>query len=72
MKKKLVNSKAYPASCVYCEHGRISPGGISVLCVKKGIVKADGKCRRFAYDPLKREPQVSPAAPKADASEFEF
>lgn len=72
MNKKLVNGKDYPASCAYCESGRLSPGGVSVLCVRRGIVSPDGKCRRFRYDPLKREPKLPLSAPKADASDFEF
>ncbi|MBQ4339158.1 MAG: hypothetical protein IJC37_07025 [Clostridia bacterium] len=72
MKKKLFNAKEHPASCVYCQYGRLSPGGVSVLCVRKGIVKPDGKCRKFIYDPLKREPQVPPELPKADAADFEI
>lgn len=72
MKKKLTNPKAHPASCSYCEFGRLSPNGVSILCVKKGIVKRDGQCRRFVYDPLKREPTVLPDVPKPDASDFAF
>ncbi len=72
MNKKLINGKDHPASCIYCESGRLAPGGVSVLCVRKGIVKPDGKCRKFKYDPLKREPKVPPVPPKADASDFSF
>ena len=72
MNKKLVNSKKYPPACAYCQHGRLSPGGISVLCVGKGIVSPEGKCRKFVYDPLKREPKIPPASPEADAKDFEF
>lgn len=32
-----------------------------VLCVKKGVRPADGKCWKFKYDPTKR----IPAKPKA-------
>lgn len=28
-----------------------------MVCVKKGVVSADGACRRFRYDPLKRVPE---------------
>lgn len=73
MKKKLINANAYPACCSSCEHGRLSPDGQCVLCVHKGIVKPDGKCRKYSYDPLRREPQAPPPElAKAQASDFEF
>ena len=49
--------------CSYCLHGT----GISndeVLCIKKGVVPACGKCRKFVYDPCKRVP------PKPKALDF--
>ena len=42
-------------SCLYCRRGaRIREN--EVACVKRGIVPADGSCRSFRYDPLKRVP----------------
>lgn len=42
-------------SCSYCKNGsRISEE--EVACTKKGIVSSGGHCRRFVYDPLRREP----------------
>lgn len=49
--------KKIEPSCTYCVHGAIIDES-SVICVKKGVVKSWGKCRRFAYDPLKREPEA--------------
>lgn len=47
--------KKMPKSCIYCAHGtKISDE--QILCVKKGVVHADGKCRKFLYDPCKRVP----------------
>ena len=41
--------------CSYCVHaGRTN--GDQLLCAKKGFTSPDGKCWRFRYDPLKREP----------------
>lgn len=41
--------------CAYCAHaGRVNER--EVACSRKGIVAADGHCRRFKYDPLKRIP----------------
>ena len=55
--KKLFGKKDIVASCSYCTHGRISPNKESVLCKKSGFVDIDYSCRRFKYDPLKRQPQ---------------
>lgn len=72
MKKRLLNKKKYPPSCSHCRHGRIAPDGGSVLCVKKGIVETDGKCRSYTYDPLKRVPMKAPKLAEADPSEYEL
>lgn len=52
--------------CAWCRSGvRISE--TEVACLKRGVVSSAGACRRFKYDPLKREPPV-PAA--IDGSKF--
>ena len=52
--------KKIERSCAYCEYGaRLDEE--QVLCMKKGIVDPQGKCRKFSYDPCKRVP----AKPKA-------
>ena len=70
MKKRLLNKKKYPPSCSHCRHGRLAPDGGSVLCVKKGIVETDGKCRSYAYDPLKRIPRRAPVLPQYSQEDF--
>lgn len=51
-------------SCTYCIHGtRLDEE--TVLCMKKGVVSAERKCRKFSYDPCKRIPV------KAKALNFE-
>lgn len=41
--------------CSYCMSGtRIS--STEVACLRLGIVSAGGQCKKFRYDPLKREP----------------
>lgn len=72
MKKKLLNRNQYEAVCRICRHGRLAPDSESVLCIKKGIVDPDGKCRRYEYDPLKRIPKKAPKIESADPSEFEL
>ena len=43
-------------SCSYCHWGeRI--GDYEVACSKHGIVAPDSSCRKFRYEPLKREPE---------------
>lgn len=49
-------------SCSYCAHA-LKIGENVMGCKKKGPVPADGACRRFRYDPLKRVPE----APEAEA-----
>ena len=42
--------------CAYCKHGsQISVD--RVACIKRGIVLLYGSCRKFSYDPLKRQPE---------------
>ena len=41
--------------CSYCVHAGQTTGDL-LLCARKGFTSPDGKCWRFRYDPLKREP----------------
>lgn len=52
--------KKITRACSYCLHGT-QIDEEQVLCIKKGVVPVDGKCRKFCYDPCKRVP----AKPKA-------
>ena len=72
MKSKLLEKNKYPEICENCKHGRLSPDEESVLCIKKGIVALDGKCRRYSYDPLKRKPKKPLLVQQADPSDFEL
>lgn len=47
--------KKIERSCLYCTHGT-KLDEEQVLCSRKGIVEAGGKCRKFTYDPCKRIP----------------
>ena len=42
--------------CAYCQWGT-TMDETQILCVKKGVVPAESKCRKFRYDPCKRIPQ---------------
>ena len=55
--------KDIPRACEYCARGaRLDDD--TILCAKKGLVKIDGSCRKFKYDPCKRVP------PKAKSMVF--
>ena len=57
--------------CSYCEHGcRIS--NEEVMCRKKGVVSSAGKCRKFRYDALKREPARPSVLKKEGFTEADF
>jgi hypothetical protein len=68
--KRLFNRKDITPSCSYCAHGKLSPDKESVLCLKKGIVSLDFSCKRFKYDPLKREPIRPKAIEVFEESDF--
>lgn len=52
-------------ACAYCEFAAPLHDDDTVLCEKKGVVRACHKCRKFSYDPLKRKP-ASPKLPKLE------
>lgn len=56
MSNKHFNKKLEP-HCEYCVHGICSEFSNEVLCRKKGVTDAKDSCRKYKYDPLKREPQ---------------
>lgn len=43
-----------------------------MVCRRKGPVSADGSCRRFRYDPLKRVPEATAAElpPQPEDADF--
>ena len=43
--------------CKFCENAKTLSDGDTMLCDRFGIVSASHKCRRFIYDPMKREPK---------------
>jgi hypothetical protein len=72
MNKKLLNAKEHTPACAYCLHGRLSPDKRSILCVKRGVVALDYACRRYEYDPLKRQPRRAPTLPTFSPEDFEL
>lgn len=57
--------------CEKCEFSTAICDDFYVLCKKRGVVPAGHCCRRFVYDPLKRDPGKIPGIvlPDADAVE---
>lgn len=47
--------KRIEKNCSYCRYGTSLEDSF-VLCTKRGVVMAGGKCRKFVYDPIKRIP----------------
>jgi len=52
--------KKIEKSCSYCTMGT-RMNDEEILCIKRGVVPADGKCRKFCYDPCKRVPAKAKA-----------
>ena len=52
--------KKIERSCTYCSYGT-QIDEEQILCIKKGVVPVDGKCRKFSYDPCKRIPAKAKA-----------
>lgn len=52
----MIFRKKIQRSCAYCTFGT-QMDEEQVLCIKKGVVKLDCNCRKFLYDPCKRQPK---------------
>ena len=63
--------KRRPPRCEYCLHGTRLDARGTTICLAHGVSDAGDSCRRFAYDPTKREPDPPPAryVPKAFSEE---
>lgn len=57
MKKEKINETELERFCKFCQHSSDLTDGEKLLCEKKGIVCAEYVCKKFLYDPLKREPK---------------
>jgi hypothetical protein len=58
-------------ACAFCEFSAPAPadmeGNEYFICSKKGLVRDGSACRKFSYDPLKREPMKRRELPKTEA-----
>ena len=70
MRKRRVDDKIEKV-CAFCEYGTLLPadaqGNTFVLCKKNGMVKDTSVCRKFSYDPLKRNPGTNKRMPQVEA-----
>jgi hypothetical protein len=58
--------------CQFCSYA-IGESGAYITCTrKKKLMKLDGKCMRFQYDPLKRVPSKAKALDFAKYEEFDY
>lgn len=69
MRRKLIGQNIEP-KCCYCKFGQMAPNNNNVLCIKKGIMNTDDKCRKYIYDPLKRVPVRMPDLQKFTEDDF--
>lgn len=58
--------------CAICAHGQKAADSDMILCSKKGILQPDYKCRKFRYDPLRRQPKMMPSLPEYTADDFKL
>ncbi len=59
--------------CALCEYAEISiDSGVAVCRKIGGIMQLSSKCKKFRYDPLKREPRSLSLANDFDKSDFEL
>ena len=63
-------SKDIEPACAWCEHALPSQDGLALLCEKCGIVSPSFCCKKYVYDPLKREPK--PPVPLGTFAPEEF
>ena len=61
--------------CAFCEYSAPAPadkeGNEYVICSKKGLVREGSVCRKFSYDPLKREPAEKHTLPETVAVDID-
>ena len=56
--------------CLNCENATILQSDDNLLCKYKGIVSEDYFCRKYIYDPLKRQPKPKNEIPKLSEEEL--
>lgn len=60
MKRKDYDKIEIERCCAFCERSASLRDREHVLCSSRGVVSANYICRKFSYDPLKRNPRRLP------------
>ncbi|MDE7390486.1 MAG: hypothetical protein K2M82_06060 [Lachnospiraceae bacterium] len=60
--------KNIAVDCQYCDNCIIDSQGAQI-CIKNKCI-TNGKCRKFAYNPLMRKPFKLPVLPKYNPEDF--
>jgi len=68
--RRLLRAQNYERCCAHCRYGKPAPDGSGVLCALRGVMRDTSLCKKYEYDPLKREPQRTPALPAFDPEQF--
>ncbi len=66
MAKAKKNQHEINRVCACCEHAETLNNEDIVLCSLKGVVSSGHLCRKFRYDPLKRDPKSLTKLPGLD------
>lgn len=56
--------------CAYCEHATVLADSGACVCLKHGVVRTDGHCRRFRMDLLKIRPHLPLLPNLTDTTEY--
>ncbi len=68
---KLFNKEISPA-CKYCLHSSKLAFTNDMICKFKGVTECNNSCRKYKYDPLKREPSSVKIEKNYKKSDFEL
>lgn len=72
MTLKIFKNQSEP-QCAFCEHGNPTPDGKSIVCRKiGGVMQPFSKCRKYKYDPFKREPRIITFSNDFSEKDFEI
>lgn len=69
-KRKKLFGNNIPPSCNYCCFSAKNNSGKPVC--SNGALSTEEPCKKYVYDPLKREPLPAPTLPKFTADDFKL
>lgn len=69
-RKKALFGTSIEPDCKYCRSNG-APQGDEPLCMLK-LAPKDGKCKKYCYDPLRREPRQAPPLRSESFTEEDF